>query len=253
MSGFMNAAEFANIARCEQEFWWYRGMRRIFFRMLEPHLAGRKIGRALEAGCGTGYMARLLQQDHGWPLVPMDIDREGLRYARAMGVERPVQGNALDLPFRDGSFDLVLSLDVMPHFPHGTEVQAAREWTRVLARGGLLVVRTAALKILHSRHSEYILERQRFTRRQIVDLFAAAGVRVLRCTYLNSLLLPVAFFKFRVWEPLLRLPAATGVDPVPGWLDRLLYAPLALESQWLGGGRNFPVGQSVFFIGERTG
>ena len=36
-------------------------MRQILFRMLEPHLAGRKIGRALEAGCGTGYFSYLLQ------------------------------------------------------------------------------------------------------------------------------------------------------------------------------------------------
>src|SRR2546426_5085286 len=28
----MNPAEFANIARAEQDFWWYRGMRQILFR-----------------------------------------------------------------------------------------------------------------------------------------------------------------------------------------------------------------------------
>ena len=60
MSGFMNPAEFANIRRPRENFWWYRGMRAILFRMLEPHLAGRKIGRALEAGCGTGYFSHLL-------------------------------------------------------------------------------------------------------------------------------------------------------------------------------------------------
>ena len=55
----MNPAEFANIANCERDFWWYRGMRKILFRMLDRHLAGRRIGRALEAGCGTGYLSWL--------------------------------------------------------------------------------------------------------------------------------------------------------------------------------------------------
>ena len=36
-----------------------------------------------------------------------------------------------------------------------------------------------------------------------------------------------------------------------GWLDRLLYAPLAAEARWLGGGRSLPAGQSIILIGEK--
>src|SRR5512146_2862205 len=108
MSGFMNPAEFANIAQSEKDFWWYLGMRAIFFRIVDPYLAGRKLKRVLEAGCGAGYFARLLQAERGWPLTPVDIGWEGLCRARAMGVERPIQANVLGLPFPDRAFDLVL-------------------------------------------------------------------------------------------------------------------------------------------------
>jgi len=54
-----------------------------------------------------------------------------------------------------------------------------------------------------------------------MGLTTGAGVRVLRCSYVNSLLLPVALVKFRVWEPLLRKPPASGVEPVAPWLDKL--------------------------------
>ena len=91
-----------------------------------------------------------------------------------------------------------------------------------LAPGGLLVVRAAALDILRSRHSAFAFERQRFTRRRMAGMAESAGFRVLRCTYVNSLLLPVALARFRIWEPLLRQPASSGVQPVAGWLDRLL-------------------------------
>jgi hypothetical protein len=74
----------------------------------------------------------------------------------------------------------------------------------------------------------------------------------LRCTYANSLLLPVAAAKFRIWEPLLRRPPRSGVEPVPGWLDRILYASLAWEAGWVGKGRNLPAGQSLLWIGERV-
>ncbi|HEY2016018.1 MAG TPA: class I SAM-dependent methyltransferase [Bryobacteraceae bacterium] len=252
MSGFMNPKEFANIARSECDLWWYRGMRAILFRMLDPYLAGRRIGRVLEAGCGTGYLSHLMQKDRRWPVVPLDISYEGLRYAQRMGVENPVQGDAASLAFPDGTFDLVLSLDVFAHLPRGEEVNAARELSRVLVPGGLLAVRTSALDMLHSRHSEFISEYQRFTRRRLMGLVAGAGIRVLRCTYINSLLLPVALAKFRIWEPLLRRPAASGVEPVAPWLDSLLYAPLAMEAAWLSTGRNFPAGQSLLLIGEKV-
>ena len=93
MSGLMNPAEFANIRQSEEDFWWYRGMRATLFRMLDPHLAGRSIELALEAGCGTGYFSHLLQRERRWPIVPMDYSRDGLRYARELGVRNPVQGD----------------------------------------------------------------------------------------------------------------------------------------------------------------
>lgn len=247
----MNPAEFANIRAVEQNFWWYRGMRKIFFRMLDPLLRGRHLTRVLEAGCGTGYFSQILQKERGWPVIPMDISREGLRYARSLGVERPVQGDACSLPFADGAFDLVLSLDVLPHLSPGEERRAINEMARVTAPGGLVVVRAAALSVLRSRHSEYVFERQRFVRRKLVDPMRAARLNLLRSTYANAFLLPIAFAKFRLWEPLSRAPLASGVEAAPPWLDRLLHVPLALESAWLGAGRNLPLGQSLIVIGER--
>jgi SAM-dependent methyltransferase len=247
----MNPAEFANIRKSEKDFWWYRGMRSILFRMMEPYVAGRPVRRALEAGCGTGYLSHLLQVERGWPMVPMDLSGDGLRYAREMGAERPVQGDIRALPFAAGVFDLVMSIDVLVHLPRGQEHTAAREMARVLAPRGLLVVRTAALDMLRSRHSEFAFERQRFTRRRLMDLVSGAGVRVLRCTYANSLLVPVALAKFRIWEPLMRRPASSGVTPMAPWLDHALYAPLALETAWIGAGHGLPVGQSLILIGEK--
>ncbi|HEV2446666.1 MAG TPA: class I SAM-dependent methyltransferase, partial [Candidatus Sulfopaludibacter sp.] len=164
----MNPAEFANIARSERDFWWYRGMRAILFRLLDRHLAGRTVSRALEAGCGTGYLSRLLQHERHWPLVSMDISPDGLRHARAMGVERAVQADTARLPFADRAFDLVLSIDVIAHLPRPLECDAACELARVLRPGGLLAVRTSALDVLHSRHSDFAFERQRFTRSRLV-------------------------------------------------------------------------------------
>ncbi|MBI4877372.1 MAG: class I SAM-dependent methyltransferase [Acidobacteria bacterium] len=248
----MNPAEFANIARAEADFWWYRGMRKILFGMLDPVAAGRRLERVLEAGCGTGYMARALGERYGWRMFPVDLGWEGLACGRAMGLERLAQCDIAALPFHDAAFDAVVSLDVIVHFPRGQEGRAMRELARALKPGGLLAVRVSALDILRSRHSLFAHERQRFTRGRLTALAREHGIRVLRCTYANALLSPVALVKFRLFEPLTGQPPASGVIPAPGWLDRALYAPLALEALWLGAGGGFPFGQSLVLIGEKS-
>jgi hypothetical protein len=127
-----------------------------------------------------------------------------------------------------------------------------KELVRVVAPGGLLVLRTAALEILRSHHAEFTGERQRFTRSQIMQLAAEHGVKVLRCTYANSVLLPVALAKFRLIEPLMQCQPESAVQPIAAWLDRLLYTVLKLEAWWLGAGMNLALGQSLILIGERS-
>jgi SAM-dependent methyltransferase len=247
----MNPAEFANIAGAEAELWWYRGMRRILFRVLDPFLAARPVRRVLEAGCGTGFFARTLEREHGWDVYPSDIAREGLLYGRNSGLRRLSQANLTALPFATGAFDMVTAMDVLAHFHPGEEDRPIRELARVLAPGGLLVLRTSALKVLRSHHSVFVNERQRFTRARLVRAIADAGIRVRRCTYANTLLLPAALAKFRLWEPLSGKPPESGVKPVAGWLDRLLYGCLYAESGWLGLGLDLPVGQSLVLVGEK--
>jgi SAM-dependent methyltransferase len=247
----MNPAEFANIAAIEENFWWFRGMRRILFRLFDPLAASRRMSNVLEAGCGTGHLSRLLEERYQWRMFPIDLAPEGLAYGRGLGVQRMAQADIAALPFAAESFDAVVSMDVIVHFPRGEETKPFSEFVRVCKRGGLLVIRVSALDILRSRHSEFAHERQRFTRQRLLALAHQHGLKVLRCTYLNSLLFPVAFAKFRLFEPLFSSPVESGVQPVAPWLDNLLYMPLALEARWLGAGMNFPLGQSLLLIAEK--
>jgi SAM-dependent methyltransferase len=248
----MNPAEFANIARSEQEFWWYRGMRRILNRVLDRYARSRHIERVLEVGCGTGYQARELAARYGWKVTALDLGFEGLAYGRAMSVPDLVQGDMRFLPCRDAAFDAVVSLDVIVHLPRGEESRPVAEFARVLKPGGLLVLRASALDMLRSRHSQFAHERQRFTRRRLIELARLCGFEQLRCTYLNSLLIPVALAKFRIWEPLTRQAPSSGVQPVAGWLDRALYSALAVEAAWIGAGGSFPLGQSLLLIAQKS-
>ena len=108
----MNPVEFANIAKSEEAFWWYRGMRRIMFRVLDPIASGRRVERALEAGCGTGHFARALEERYRWPMFPADLGWEGVSLGRRLGVPRLAQADIAALPYAAESFDAVVSMDV---------------------------------------------------------------------------------------------------------------------------------------------
>lgn len=248
----MNSAEFANISEAERDFWWFRGMREILFSILDPLVKNRRVRSVLEAGCGTGYNAVALHHRYGWKTYPIDLQMEGLRHAGALGLTQITQGDVASLPFREAAFDAVVCLDVIVHFPVNEESRALAELVRVLTPGGLLILRVSAFDILRSRHSEFTFERQRFTSTRLVAGVVDRGIRVLRCTYANTLLFPVALAKFRIWEPLTASAAHSGVRPVSGWLNRLLSSALSAESRWLQSGHDMPFGQSLILIGEKA-
>jgi SAM-dependent methyltransferase len=247
----MNPAEFANIARSERDLWWFRGMNSIALRLIRRYTAGSRIHRVFEGGCGTGYFATTLQRRFGWQVTAIDLSLAGLQYARPYGLESAAQADLRRIPFADRVFDAVFCMDVLAHFEPGEEAEPLAELMRVLRPGGFVMLRVSALDILRSSHSQFVHERQRFTKRRLLRAAGRAGIKVDRCTYLNSLLLPVAFAKFRIWEPLTRQKPASGVVPVHPALNGLLRAPLAIEEACVAAGLNFPLGQSILLAGQK--
>jgi ubiquinone/menaquinone biosynthesis C-methylase UbiE len=111
-------------------------------RILDLVLGGRAALDALDAGCGTGFLAfELTARGHrviGVDFAPAMI-AEARRKAREQSVAvRFEQGDIEQLPFESGRFDLVISRHVLWTLPHPEA--AIDEWIRVLRPGGRLVV-----------------------------------------------------------------------------------------------------------------
>ncbi len=123
-----------------------RGIQAAFGDVIEPlvtELAGdlRGARRILDAGCGPGQftllVAKALPGAEVWgiDLAPTMIEL-ACRHAREAGATR-VHFEIADvarLPFRDGSFDAVISSGSIKHWPD--PVAGLRELHRVLAPGG---------------------------------------------------------------------------------------------------------------------
>ena len=103
-------------------------------------LGARRARRVLDLGCGTGQLAARVRRDlRGTVVVGCDFSNGMLHRARARD-RKPgwVQGDACRLPFRDASFDAVVSTEAFHWFPDRRKALA--EIRRVLRPGGQLLL-----------------------------------------------------------------------------------------------------------------
>ena len=248
----MKAEELHNIHAAEQQFWWYQGMRVVTDAMLaSAQLQNGGIG--LDAGCGTGYNALDFEERYGFRMFGVDLATLAIQYCRRQGFTRSCAGSITSLPFGDQRFDLITSFDVLSHLPAGDEKHAVAEFVRVLRPGGWLVVRVPAFQALRSRHSAFIGEYQRFRASTLMRLLSGHPLKVVRCSYANSFLSPVAWLKFRCVEPLMGASPSSGVESMPPrWLNTLLTRVLRCEAVLIRQGMRFLFGQSVVIVGQKV-
>lgn len=101
--------------------------------------------RLLDVGCGSGGPALRLAERTGASVVGIDRVEEGIANATRLAEERGLDDRARfvhtdaggPLPFGEGSFDAVLSIDAMCHLPNRLGI--LREWHRITEPGGRIL------------------------------------------------------------------------------------------------------------------
>ena len=138
----------------------------------------------LDVGCGTGILAaRLRHELNGARVVGCDFSRGMLAHGRARDRRTAwVSGDAGRLPFRDASFDAVVSTEAFHWFPD--QRAALAEFRRLLRPGGRLLLalvnpRLAVTGRLLALVSRVVGEPFTWrTRREMCRMIAAAGFHV---------------------------------------------------------------------------
>ncbi|MCX9026499.1 MAG: class I SAM-dependent methyltransferase [Candidatus Methanoperedens sp.] len=106
--------------------------------------AAPKKGRLLDAGCGSGKYSIPLKM-RGFDVVGMDVSLKALRMLSESSKSRDVdidilEGNIFQLPFTDGSFDIVWCYGVLQHLLSKERESAICEFKRILRTEGLLFI-----------------------------------------------------------------------------------------------------------------
>ena len=94
----------------------------------------------MELGCGSGQLASFFYKK-GVSIIASDISETAIDHARKLYPDVMFQTHsAEELPYEDGSFDIVMSFDVLEHLPNVD--QHLREVRRVLKPDGYYLFQT---------------------------------------------------------------------------------------------------------------
>jgi SAM-dependent methyltransferase len=199
----------------------------------------------VDVGSGTGALLRMFEA-LAVRAVGVESDPVPLAISRERGLDVR-EGNAGQLPFEDGSVDVLTAFDVIEHVPD--DVAAVAEFRRVLRPGAVAIVSVPAYMWLWSGHDVIHGHQRRYTKTRLQATLSRAGFEVTSAGYFNSFLLPLAVAQ-RLSLRLLRGRAESDLKPVAPRLNATLLRVLSAEEPGLLRG-GFPAGLSVFATARR--
>lgn len=233
----MRTKDFADLYDTEENLWWFAGMREISAALLDE-FCGRDLENVLDVGCGTGLNLNWLER-YAKPEVikGLDVEKTALDFCRERGENSLTQASATHLPFAGEIFDLATSFDVLVQIPgENADEKAIAEMFRVLKPKGVAFVRAAAYEWMRSGHDKAINSQRRYNLEELSQKLERAGFTVLRKTYANTLLFPLAFVRRLILPRIGLAGEGSDVKPMPpslDWLNKILTWVLLLEAKFL--------------------
>ncbi len=171
----MRAPNLAKAAQCgEPSYVWRAGQERRLQMILNA--AGDHLkGRTLENGCGVGmYLQHLVPHCGSIIGLEYDMDRAGEAHAHTLNV---INSAAEQLPFTGGSFDAILSHEVLEHVEQ--DRKSVEEMVRTLKPGGVILLFVPNLGYPYETHGIFWRGRYHFGNIPLVHYLPARYRRKL--------------------------------------------------------------------------
>jgi len=121
------------------QFWWGNRLESRFYMI--SRLRNFRYKKVLDIGCNAGIM--LSELDRSNFKVGIELSKKALKIAKRLNPgAKLIQANMYDLPFSDGSFDVVIFCGMLEVPPWGLKEKALMEAHRVLRVGGSFLLTT---------------------------------------------------------------------------------------------------------------
>ncbi len=243
---------FTDLFDKEGSYWWNVSKREMVLALARA--AAVRNGRAtvpigIDLGCGAGYTTKVFES--GWRMVGADVSEDALTLSKSRGLTRlcRIDMTNFSLPFKTGSADLVLALDVVEHVED--DLHALDECHRILKPGGVLVITVPAFMALWSPWDETLGHKRRYTAPELIQGLRRAGFSIRKSGYIFFFVFPAAVLVRSIKRLLQRDAANYSSDfiPLPPFVNAVLLKVGRME-KWMTTKLNlrFPFGLSVISV-----
>lgn len=232
--------------RQEKNHWWLKGRRRSICSLLRTV---PKNARILDVGCAGGQLLHDLHELGFVDAVGVDTSQAAVDACRDRGLSRVARADAASLPFDAEQFDIIIASDILEHVED--DEAALREWGRVLASSGMLIVYSPAFPSLWSSHDVTNHHFRRYTKDGLARALLNNGFKVKKIGYWNFVLF-FPTYVVRLFQKIIGglYKNSNNEEEVRTYpiLNTVLNALLWVEHIINRAGINFPCGVSVYAI-----
>ena len=250
----MELTAYRQFAELEEDHFWFRGRRAIFFSLLDRYLEGLHDLNVLEVGCGAGgFLGRLSRYGRA---TGLELSREFSLLSHERSGRPTVCASAYEIPLRDDSQELICLFDTLEHIPD--EARALSEIFRVLRPGGVVFFSVPAYQFLYANNDRIAHHCRRYTSRRLKKVLCSSGFVPLKMSYFNSFLFPAilpAVLLGKLKEKWIGLRDSEHTNltvRIPPVLSKVLYGIMSSE-RYLLRHFNFWLGHSLIAIARRPG
>lgn len=245
---YLNIDEYQKLYHLEDIYWWYVALRMITCAFIQKIESGNRRLKILDAGCGTG--GGLKQLSYYGNVYGIDISEEALSLCKKRGLNRLTQASINHMPFKEGTFDMIVSHDVICHTAVKDDNKVISEFHRLLKPGGVVLLNTPAYNWLISEHDKAVHTSHRYTRKEIIKKLRMNGLTVIKATYWNTILFPfLALFRL-CKKNIINKKTSSDLKKLPEWINNLLKFIVTIECYLLQK-INLPFGLSIFCIARK--
>lgn len=251
----MNPKFYKEYYHLERNHWWFTARIEILRSTIQNlNLANQDHPiQILNAGVATGATSEMLSEFGN--VTSLEYDSDCCDFLEEKTNIKPIRGSLTDLPFEDGSFDLVCAFDVIEHIEDDTK--ACEEMARVMNNTGRYIVTVPAYEFLWSNHDVINHHFRRYTKTSLLETLDSGYLHNKHSTYFNTLLfLPIAVFRLiqRV-IPTKKHRSTSGSDNEifkhNKIITQIFHSIFSSENRILQKGIKMPFGISLISIGTK--